>query len=446
MRLLRSDSARVATLYTALFAIAVVVLGAVTVMVTRSALERQLDSRIKSEALALAQEYQTEGLEGVIQAVQERDRTPGALDYGLEGPDGKAIAGRLSGASKAIGWSTPRFTEANERPEAIRVLTMPLPGGRRLLVGEDLQRISILDRALVGAFAFAFLGVVLLGVVGGFALSRGVQRRFAEMSGVAQAIIAGDLAHRNPLRGSGDDLDALATTFNHMLDRISALMESLRQVSNDIAHDLRTPLTRLRQRLEASLNSPGGEDPRSAIEAALTELDAILDTFAALLRIAQIESGARRLAFTSVHLAALVATVAEAFAPSAEEGRRSLQAEAEDNVVVEGDPELLTQMLVNMVENALLHTPLGSVVQVRSGRDEEGAFLLVRDNGPGVPSGERARLFDRFYRLERSRSAPGNGLGLALVAAVARLHVARAELSDAGPGLEVRVSFPREPA
>ena len=439
MRLFRSDSVRLATLYTAAFAVAVIVLGGVALLAARSALKHQLDVRIQAEALALAQEYRTEGMQGVLDAVKERDRTPGALDYGLLGPDGHALAGRLSGAT-APGWSTLRVPG---RPEQLRLLTMPMPGGRRLIVGESLQQVTTLDAGLLGAFGLAFLGVLVLGVASGFALSREVQRRFSEMSGAAQAIIDGDLGRRIPIRGAGDDLDALGATFNRMLDRISALMDSLRQVSNDIAHDLRTPLTRLRQRLEASLRESAPGARTRAIEAALVDLDAILETFAALLRIAQIEAGTRRAGFGPVDLAALVATVAEAFGPSAEEGRRTLTADTAGGVIIDGDAELLTQALVNMVENALRHSRPGAQVTVGAGRGERGAFLMVRDDGPGVPADERPRLFDRFYRLERSRSTPGNGLGLALVAAVARLHDARAELSDALPGLEVRIVFAR---
>ena len=440
MRRIRSDSVRLATFYTAVFGLAVIVLGAVALLAARSALKHQLDARIQAEALALAQEYQTEGMKGVLDAVEERDRTPGALDYGLLGPDGHPLAGRLSGVTRP-GWSTVRIPG---HPEEFRALTMAMPGGRRLIVGETLQRVSVLDGVLLSTFGFAFLGVLVLGVASGFALSREVQRRFSEMSGAAQAIIDGDLGRRIPLRGAGDDLDALGATFNRMLDRISALMDSLRQVSNDIAHDLRTPLTRLRQRLEASLQVGGAEAQTAAIEAALADLDATLDTFAALLRIAQIEAGTRRAGFRSVDLSALAGTVAEAFGPSAEEGRRTLSAEAAGSVVVDGDAELLTQALVNMVENALRHTPPGAHVRIGAGRDERGPFLAVRDDGPGAPAGELPRLFDRFYRLERSRSTPGSGLGLALVAAVARLHDARAELGDAAPGLDARIIFPRE--
>lgn len=442
MRLLKSTSVRIAALYTAIFAAAVVFLGVVTILATRSALERELDSRIQSEALALAQEDKTEGLAGVVQAVRERDSTPGALAYGLIGPDGRLVAGRLPAPAPGLGWSTTRVADRGEGADRLRILTTPLSGNHRLLVGADLERIEILDGAVARAFGFAFLGVLMLGAGAGLALSRAVQRRFAEMSAAAEAIIDGDLARRIPLRGDGDDLDHLAGTLNRMLDRISALMDSVRQVSNDVAHDLRTPLTRLRQRLESGLTTEGVDDQAALMEGALADIDAILDTFAALLRIAQIEGGARRAAFREIDLAAVAAAVVEAFSPSAEEGRRSLGLELESAPTVEGDRELLTQMLVNLVDNALTHTPCGSAIAVVVGERGGQPFLAVRDNGPGVPGGAKPSLFDRFVRLERSRSTPGNGLGLALVAAVARLHDAQVELLDANPGLHVMTTFP----
>jgi signal transduction histidine kinase len=243
-----------------------------------------------------------------------------------------------------------------------------------------------------------------------------------------------------PVKGSDDDLDRLAITFNRMLDRIAALMESVKQVSSDVAHDMRTPLTRLRNRLEAGLAAPQERDV--AMEGALADLDAILETFAAILRIAQIESGARRAAFGPCDLTAIARTVVDAFAPSAEDARQALSLAAGSPVRVDGDPELLTQMLVNLVENALRHAGPGAHIEVGVRRTAGGAVLTVTDNGPGVPAAERERLFDRFYRLEHSRSTPGSGLGLALVAAVAKLHDAEVRLLDAAPGLEARISFP----
>ncbi len=435
----RSTSLRLAALYTTVFAFSVVALGAVTLFATRAALLDQFEARIESEAAALTQEYQTEGLDGVVQAVQERNRTPGALDYGLSGPRGEALAGSLATAAAKVGWSTLLIRSRSGEPEPVRVLTTRLPDGHWLMVGDDEERIEAVDGAVLRGFGVAFVGVVVLGVVGGFALSRDVHRRLAAISGTAEAIIDGDLARRVPVRGSDDDLDRLANTINRMLDRIGQLMESLRQVSNDVAHDLRTPLTRLRQRLEIGL---GAEAERGvAIEGALEDLDAILDTFAALLRIAQIEGGARRAGFRPTDLSAIARNVVEAFAPSAEDAGRALMLETFTPLTVEGDPELLTQMLANLVENALRHTPPGARILVRAARLADGPALQVIDDGPGVPEADRERVFDRFHRLEASRSTPGSGLGLALVAAVARLHGAQASLRDAAPGLDVRVTF-----
>ncbi|HZZ30752.1 MAG TPA: HAMP domain-containing sensor histidine kinase [Phenylobacterium sp.] len=433
-----STSLRVAALYTALFALSVVALGVITLFSMRQALSAQFDARIRSESAALVQEYRAEGLRGVIDAIHEHDSTPGALDFGLQGPGGRPLAGRLAAARTSTGWS--RLRDGPREGESIRLYAVALPDGYRLMVGDEEERVEALDGAVVRGFGLAFAGVVILGVVGGYALNRDVHRRLAAISGTAEAIIDGDLARRVPVRGSDDDLDRLALTFNRMLDRIAGLMESLRQVSSDVAHDLRTPLTRLRQRLETGLADP--QDRDSALEGALGDLDSILDTFAALLRIAQIESGARRAAFRPCDLASLAQTVAEAFAPSAEDNHQSLSLIAEGAVLVDGDVELLTQMLVNLVENALRHAGPAARITITVARLGRAPVLSVTDDGPGVPEAERDRVFDRFYRLEHSRSTPGSGLGLALVAAVAKLHGAEVALLAAEPGLEARVTFP----
>jgi signal transduction histidine kinase len=435
----RSASLRLAAIYTAAFALAVVVMGGLTLLTTRATLKRQFDERITTEASALAQEFRTEGPTGVLDAVRERERTPGALDYGLVDARGALLAGELASARAPLGWSSLPAVRANGH--TIRVLTTSLPNGDRLTVGDDDARDDALERSVLAGFAWAFGGVVLLGLLGGYAASYDVRRRLDAMTGAADAFSLGDFSRRIPVRGADDDLDRLALTFNRMLDRIAALMESLRQVSSDVAHDLRTPLTRLRQRLEASQASLAAPERTAAIAGALAEVDAILETFAALLRIAQIEGGARRAAFRPVDLTALARSVATDFAPSAEDAGQALRVEAEDDLFVEGDAELLTQMLVNLVENALRHAGPDAAVCVRAVRRGSAAILQVVDNGPGVPEAELERVFDRFYRLERSRSTPGSGLGLALVAAGARLHGAAVTLRDARPGLEAEIRF-----
>jgi signal transduction histidine kinase len=438
-----STSARLAGLYTAGFALGVLLLGLTTFLTTRDALIGQFEQRIRTEAAAMAQEYRVEGVNGVQQAVGERDRTPGDLAYGLEDRSGRPLAGRLAGARVRSGWSTVRVRDGPGRAEKIRVFATDLGGGFRLMVGDDDERIEQVERDLVVRVILAFLGVIVLGGLGGFGLSRVVHRRLTAITDTAQAIIDGDLARRIPERGSGDDLHRLAMTLNRMLDRIQSLMESLRQVSNDIAHDLRTPLTRLRQRLESALAYGSNDVDRTAsIESALEDLDSILGTFAALLRIAQIESGMRRAAFRPTDLASTARTVAEAFGPAAEDLGGRLELQCSEPAIVDGDPELLTQMLVNLVENALRHGGPGVAVTIRIDGSMNDRQVSVLDTGPGVPEAERERLFDRFYRLERSRSTPGSGLGLALVAAVARLHGAEVSVHNLQPGLEARVSFP----
>jgi signal transduction histidine kinase len=327
------------------------------------------------------------------------------------------------------------------KPETLRVLTEDVGGRYRLIVGDKADRIDRLSGQVLWRFGLAFAALLAVGVAAGFALSRAVQKRMAAISGTAEAIIDGDLGRRIPVHGD-DDLSRLAITINRMLDRIGVLMDSLRQVTSDVAHDLRTPLNRLRQRLERSALQAGDPAHRAEIEGSLRDVDAILVTFAALLRISEVEAGARRAAFRPVDLQALARAVAEDFAPAAEDAGHRLEFQAGPPAWIVGDAELLTQMTVNLVENALRHTPQGCTVRLSTAVEPGAAALVVLDDGPGVPESDRARLFDRFYRLERSRSTPGSGLGLAMVQAVAHLHRGEARLADGAPGLEAKVVFP----
>ena len=313
-----------------------------------------------------------------------------------------------------------------------------------IAVGDNLRRVRDAEGAVLRAFAWGVSATLLLGIGGGIWLSQLFLFRVDAISRTAEAIIDGDLTHRIPLRGTGDDLDRLAETLNRMLDRMERLLESVRQASNNIAHDLRTPLSRLGQQLEdARTQACSAADHAEALDRAKGEVDALLGTFAALLRIAEVEAGAQRAAFRRVDLSAVVATVTEAFAPSAEEEGRGLAAEVAPGIAVHGDRELLTQMLVNLVENALRHTPPGTQVRLLLGCRAGRAVLAVEDNGPGIPEAERDLVLRRFYRLDHSRSTPGSGLGLSLVAAVAGLHGAELRLEDAKPGLRVFLNLSR---
>ena len=450
-RLLRTTSFRLAALYLLLFTASAVVLGAVVFWTTRAALDGQARARIQAEVASLRDEYQAGGLPRLVAAAEARERGAGALDYLVQGANGARLAGEIAPIGRHLGWLRIDAVETDDgrgERELVRALAVPLGGGVVAAVGDDFARIAEAEEAILRAFAWAIGATVLLGAGGGAWLSHLFLKRVGAIGRVAEAIIEGDLARRVPVRGTGDDLDRLAATLNRMLDRIAALMESLRQVSNDIAHDLRTPLSRLGQRLEdARAHASSVADYERAVEGAAAEAEALLGTFAALLRIAEVEAGAQRAAFRRVELSRLAETVADAFAPVAEDEGRALRAEIAPGVSVQGDQELLTQMLANLVENALRHTPLGSHIGVLldahpPGDPASGPVLAVEDNGPGVPEGERGRVLRRFHRLEQSRTTSGSGLGLSLVAAVAELHGARLDLANAGPGLRVSVAFP----
>ena len=435
-----STSLRLAAVYTAGFSVAVALLGVTTILSTRAALTQQFDERLRADQISVLDGYREQGLSGLRREMGEASAGAGALMFGVQTEAGAPIQGPLAALRTPDGISTARLPVGGKLVN-VRVLTDDLGGRYRLLVGDRSERIEALSQRVLWGFALAFLALLAVGVAGGLALSQAVQRRMSAISGTAEAIIDGDLGRRVPVRGD-DDLSRLAMTLNRMLDRNGALMDSLRQVTSDVAHDLRTPLNRLRQRLERSARQAQDPADRVEIEGALGDVDAILTTFAALLRISEVEAGARRAAFRRLNLRALARAVGEDFAPAAEDTGHRLQFEDGPPVWIEGDAELLTQMTVNLVENALRHTPAGCVVRLSAAEADGLPILSVSDNGPGVPAADRARLFDRFYRLERSRSTPGSGLGLALVQAVARLHRAEASLAGGAPGLEARVVFP----
>jgi signal transduction histidine kinase len=452
-RLLRTASFRLAALYVAVFAVSALVLGAAVFFAARSALEQQMTARIETEAAFLREEFRSGGLERLLATVQTRGRGASALDYLLQDAAGRHLAGEMPmTAALRPGWTVIKVPEASEdggRPERVRALVSDLGGGLLMAVGDDLGRITEVEEAVATAFLGTMGLAALLGIGGGALLSRAFLARVDAISRTAEAIIAGDLSQRIPLKGTNDDLDRLAGTLNRMLDRIGALMESLHQVSSDVAHDLRTPLSRLYQRLEdARTHARSVGEFEAAIDGAVREAEGLLDTFSALLRIAQVEGASPHAGFRDVDLSAIAEAVADAYQPDAEEAGQVFVADVAPGVVIHGDQELLTQAAANLVENALRHTPAGTHIGIRLSRSNEvgsnmaGARLMVEDDGPGVGAGDLPRLTHRFYRGERSRTTPGNGLGLSLVAAVAELHGTRLQLEDAGPGLRASLLFP----
>jgi signal transduction histidine kinase len=442
-RVLRTASFRLAALYLLLFTASAAVLGGAVFWMTHRTLTQQLETRVQNALTHLAAEYQTGGLQSLVSRAVEFGRGPGALDYLVQAPQGTRLAGEIPAVGAQRGWLRLTAVDQGETKQLL-AYAEELPGGVVVAVGDDLRRIRLAEAAILRAFAWGVSATILLGVGGGIWLSQLFLYRVDAISRTAEAIIDGDLTQRIPLRGTGDDLDRLAETLNNMLDRMGKLLESVRQASNNIAHDLRTPLSRLGQRLEdARAQARSAADHQLALDGAKAEVDALLGTFSALLRIAEVEAGAQRTAFRRVDLSTVAATVAEAFTPSAEDAGHRLIAEVARGIAVHGDRELLTQMLVNLVENALRHTPPGTRVRLLLRAQAGLAVLAVEDNGPGVPEAEHQFVLRRFYRLDHSRSTPGSGLGLSLVAAVAELHGAALRLEDAQPGLRVVVCIPR---
>jgi len=452
LRLLRTASFRLAALYVAVFTASALVLGGAVFLAARSALEQQMAARIETEAAYMRGEFSAGGLAHLVAIVRARGRGASALDYLVQDRDGTHLVGEMP-LTTALqpGWTTIKVPEATEdggRPEHVRALTSDLGGGLLLAVGDDLGRITEIEEAVTRAFLATVGLAALLGIGGGALLSRAFLARVDAITRTAEAIIGGDLARRVPVRGTGDDLDRLAGTLNRMLDRIGALMDSLHQVSSDVAHDLRTPLSRLYQRLEdARAHARSVSDYEVAVDAAVREAEGLLETFSALLRIAQVEGASPRAGFGDVDLSAMAESVVDAYRPDAEEAGHRLTAELAPGIAIHGDQELLTQAVANLVENALRHTPSGTRINVRLSEGREtGPCLAVEDDGPGVEAESLPRLVHRFYRGERSRTTPGNGLGLSLVAAVADLHGATLRLKNAEPGLWVSLVFPANPA
>ncbi|HEU5017705.1 MAG TPA: HAMP domain-containing sensor histidine kinase [Pseudolabrys sp.] len=436
---------RLAVIYVAGFALAVAALGVATYLVTAGALERRLDARISREMKSLQADYRAGGLQRLLASVSKHEalHPNGALDYAVL-VGGQKRGGHLNEWPSSPGWSDLAYNEAEGDVGRRRFLVAHLGQNLSLVVAADPEDVDEVTQAIFDGFLSAFGAVLVLGIVGGLALSLALLKRVETIRRTADAIIAGDLTRRIPLRGAGDDFDRLSQTLNRMLDRIAELMESLREVSAHIAHDLKTPLAHLRQRLETARAQPPG--PRdAALDAAVADANDILVTFEALLRIAQIESGTRRAGFAAVDLSGLVNTVVDAFTPAAEDSGHILQTDIAPALTVFGDRELLTQTFANLIENAVRHTPAGTRIAISLKAEHGAVSATVADNGPGVPDAERERIFHRFHRLERSHPVAGSGLGLSLVKAVADIHSAVLTVEDAEPGLRIALRFPPEP-
>ena len=442
-RIVRTAEFRLPATYALLFGVSAAILGTVFYWTIESSLERQTTTRIEHEIEALREDFQAEGKSELLEEVQRRDNFL-AFEYLLVDQQGKRLAGNLSAIPK-LGWSSIQAASGlsgARRVRSFRVHTVQLGNGMRLSVAEDLQFAEDMRRAWLEACGLGFLVFLILSLVGGVLLSRGFLKRVEDIRLTAESIISGDLGSRIPLSGTNDNFDLLSGILNKMLSRIEVLMESMIHVSNDIAHALRTPLTRLRHKAEAAKKeAQGNRSFEAAIDAMRLETEKVLETFSALLRIAQIEGGSRQSGFAEVDLSELFGRVTDAFTDLAEDQGKTLVAEIEPSVSTWGDRELLAEMTANLVDNAIRHTPSGARIEVSLARDKSQIIASVSDNGFGVPRKDRGRIFQRFYRLERSAKIQGTGLGLSLVAAVAGLHGIHLSVEDSAPGLSIKMRF-----
>lgn len=423
------------------FGIATLLVGGIAFEVVHEELEKQLDHRVAAETAALIDEGD-DGPSGVASAIARREaaRSTASLDYRLVDAAGHPVAGRLDATVP----SEPGYVELlpyrrNSEQRIAQSLTTRLPSGHRLLVAADRAVIDEMDATMIRLFAGALGVMLLLGVTAAWIVGAVTKSRLERIDRTALAIIDGDLKRRMPITGRGDEFDRVAETLNRMLDRIGGLMDNLRQVSSDVAHDLRTPLTRLHNRLDEAMASDDRMMQRAAIEAASSEARELLDIFAALLRIAEVEGLGSRVSFGQVAISELVDGIIETYRPDLETGGHELVATIQPDIFVTGDRRLLQQLLTNLLDNAITHTPKGTRVQITLEQQAGVVLLIVADNGPGV-GGSTANLFERFTRGERSRTTPGHGLGLAMVAAIATAHNGTVRIAPPpGFGVEIEI-------
>lgn len=439
MRLGRSTFG-LAALISIVLTLGTLAIGRVAYWITHEAIERELDHRIDIETRALLVEPGADRGAAIAAAIKRRLAAPIAndLDYLLVDRTGKRLAGNLDPETKPV----PGYEEFFRSRDGTvgQAMTTRLVDGKLLIVRADRAGLRRIDLRLRALFDWSVAAMLLLGLGGAWTLSALTRARLRKMDRTALAIIEGDMGQRMPVSGSGNEFDRLATTLNQMLDRIAALMLNLRQVSSDVAHDLRTPLTRLRHRLEEAAEG-GDADRAAAVASAIRQADEMLDIFSALLRISEVEGLGVRKHFRTIDLSTTLTDFAETFRPDAEQRGHLFEIDVQPGIAVLGDRRLLIQLVSNLLDNALQHTPAGTRIRLSASRNEREIRLAVSDNGPGVPEQARARLFERFSRADASRSSTGHGLGLALVAAIAAAHHGKASLAT-GPGFGIEVVLP----
>lgn len=445
--MLKGTGVRIALLTALLVMISLIVLGATAYSFVSTTMVQRIRTEIESETADLLDHSKPVSSASIAGEITHRIGLPGPRRYmySLSTATGTQIVGDGWLKANKLGWHRLDLDDSRKDSDLsgdLLVRGTAVDGGNILSVARDIRWIAEVEDELFEILLWTLLlGLALAGVTAAI-VNRLLAHRISAVSTTAAAIMNGDLSQRIPLTGAHDNFDRLAETLNAMLERLQGLMENLEQVSNDIAHDLRTPLSRLRQGLERAKRTANTNDEFSAaIDHAVAEADGLLSTFTSLLRIAQIEAGVSHAGMRECDLSELLQSVVEAYEPSASDAGHHLISHIEAGIRLNGDRDLLTQMFANLIENGLCHTPTGSRIVVSLARANGVIEASIADDGPGVPVEERDKIFRRFHRLERSRTTPGTGLGLSLVAAVTRLHGAEVEMRDNNPGLRLVILF-----
>jgi signal transduction histidine kinase len=449
--LLKRTTVRLAGAFTLLFVLLVVVLIAILYTIIGAELASNIRERVQDTSDALVAIDAERGFEELSAIVANEARSVRNLNsiFLLRRADGSFQAGNVKHVAVFDGWrhldrsALPLVAEDGRPDDRFFAIWREVSGGH-LLVGRSDRQIREVRRVFLHGLGWGLATAVLLAGTFAMLMARRAQQRIDDFATTLEKVGQGDIRTRVPLTGSMDDLDHVAGQVNATLDHLQTLIENVNQASSDIAHDLKKPIGRLRRGLEQALQSAEDvADFRRRVAENLTELDVIVATFEALLRISQIEAGARKLRFETIDLGGVLGNLAEIYAPVAEESGKHLVLEVEcDGATLLGDRELLTQLFANLIENAILHSGDGTHIGVSLSTQAGNHVAAVWDGGPGIPPEERKNVFRRLYRLQKSRTTPGSGLGLTLVAAIAELHGAAIELEDNGPGLRIRVAFP----
>ena len=452
-RTLKTLAFRIVLVYVLIFAASAAAIVAFTYWNTRRALDAETDQTLEAEIVGLDEQYQRSGIAGLSDVIMGRSVRGGFGLYLLTDTLKRPLAGNLdawpqmrSRGGNFVEFEYVRRVGSGSEQHRARGRIFTLADGFQLLVARDVDERYKTQRLFTTTLPWTVAMMLILGLGGGWLLSRNLLRRLDSINRTSREIMAGDLTRRLPLTSAGDEIDSLSDNLNRMLERTERLMKGMRTVTDSIAHDLRTPLNRLRNRLEGVVNRQDSQpETQTEIEAAVGETDTLISTFNALLLIAEAEAGVVREAMGRVDLPAVVDGIAELYAPVAEEKNITLDVAPSGAARIEGNRSLISQALANLIDNAIKYTPEGGKVRVAVTDTAGGIALSVADNGPGIPAADRPRVLERFVRLDGSRNAPGTGLGLSLVAAVARLHDARFELTDNAPGLKATLIFARRP-